>query len=148
MSNRTKVAYDVELGQLAQLKLRERCTVQMSHIKPQVMKTVPALAIASAILAGCASNSGVIPLGQSRYMISSQQATGFPGLGNLTAENIAAATAHCAKQGMQFELVNIAETAPPYIFGNYPRSEVRFVCVSEGKRTSNPKPEGAAAQGI
>lgn len=92
--------------------------------------------LAVATLVGCASNSGVIALGQDSYMISKQQATGFPGLGNITAENIAEATSHCSKLGKRFEVVDIKESRPPYILGNYPRSDVRFTCVDSAKKTS------------
>jgi hypothetical protein len=72
---------------------------------------------------GCASNTGVVPLGKGTYMIAKQQATGFPGLGNLKAEIIAEAVAFCAGKDADFELVNSKETQPPYVLGNYPRSE-------------------------
>lgn len=91
--------------------------------------TVAMACLAVTALVGCASNSGVIALGQDSYMISKQQATGFPGLGNITAENIAQGTAHCSRLGKRFEVVDIKESKPPYILGNYPRSDVRFTCV-------------------
>lgn len=98
-------------------------------MKLHLMVVVPVIAFA-----GCASNTGVVPIGQDAYMISKQQATGFPGLGNITAENIAEGSAYCARLGKRFEVVNIKETQPPYILGNYPRSDVRFTCVADAKK--------------
>lgn len=80
------------------------------------------------VVAGCASNTGIIPIGKSQYTIAKQQATGFPGLGNLRAEIIAEATAFCVGKGLEFELKKVQETQPPYILGNYPRSEIFFIC--------------------
>ena len=39
--------------------------------------------VAAVFLAGCASNSGVTPIGQDTYMVSRQAATGFSGSGCL-----------------------------------------------------------------
>ncbi|MCB2016890.1 MAG: hypothetical protein KDF54_05180 [Hydrogenophaga sp.] len=83
-------------------------------------------------LAACASNTGVVPIGKSQYTIAKQQATGFPGLGNLRAEIIAEATAFCLSKGLEFELKKVQETQPPYILGNYPRSEILFTCTAPG----------------
>ncbi len=78
----------------------------------------------------CASHTGVVALGNDQFMIAKQQATGFPGLGNMKAEIIQEGTQHCVALGRQFELVSAQETQPPYILGNYPRSEIQFRCVA------------------
>ena len=80
-------------------------------------------------LSGCASHTGVVPIGQDKFMIAKQQATGFPGLGNMKAEIIAEASRHCASKGKEVEIESVQETQPPYILGNYPRSEIQFKCV-------------------
>ena len=67
-------------------------------------------------------------MGQDTYMIAKQQATGFPGLGNMKAEILVEANQHCMKQGKALKVLNVTETQPPYIFGNYPRSEIQFTC--------------------
>ena len=84
------------------------------------------------ILIGCASHTGVIPMGKDTFMIAKQQATGFPGLGNMKAEIIGEGSRHCASIGKEFQVVSINETQPPYILGNYPRSEITFMCLSSG----------------
>lgn len=86
-----------------------------------------------ALLAACATHTGVVPLGQGKYMIAKQQATGFPGLGNMKAELIAEGHAYCISGGGEFELLGVQETQPPYILGNYPRSEIVFACKPKAK---------------
>ena len=61
-------------------------------------------------------------------MVAKQQATGFPGLGNMRAEIITDAKNYCNDFGKELNITNIKETQPPYIFGNYPRSEIQFTC--------------------
>lgn len=80
-------------------------------------------------LAGCASHTGVVQMGRDTYMVAKQAATGFPGLGNMKAEIISEAAAHCASMSRELRILSSKETAPPYILGNYPRAEVTFACL-------------------
>lgn len=91
----------------------------------------PALLLATTMLGACASHTGVVAMGNNTYMIAKQQATGFPGLGNMKAEIIAEASKHCASQGKDLQVLSSKETDPPYILGNYPRSEIEFTCVAK-----------------
>jgi len=77
----------------------------------------------------CASHTGVVPMGEDTYMIAKQQATGFPGLGNMKAEIIAEGTRYCAGLGKKFQIISTQETQPPYVLGNYPRAEIQFMCL-------------------
>lgn len=81
-------------------------------------------------MSACASHTGVVPMGMDTYMIAKQQATGFPGLGNMKAEIIAEGIQYCAGLGKEFQIVSTQETQPPYILGNYPRSEIQFMCIA------------------
>jgi hypothetical protein len=87
------------------------------------------LAASIAALAGCAANSGIVPMGKDTYFVSRQAATGFPGLGNLKAEAIAEANQHCESQRKALEVANTTESKPPFILGNYPKVEVQFKCL-------------------
>ena len=78
----------------------------------------------------CASHTGVVPMAENTYMIAKQQATGFPGLGNMKAEIIAEGTRYCAGLGKKFLIISTQETQPPYILGNYPRVEIQFMCLA------------------
>jgi hypothetical protein len=92
------------------------------------------ITIISLTMCACASHTGVVPMGQDTFMIAKQQATGFPGLGNMKAELIAEASRHCASLGKEIQIISTHETQPPYIFGNYPRSEIQFMCLAVGDR--------------
>jgi hypothetical protein len=82
-------------------------------------------------LAGCASNSGVVPMGSNTYMVSRQAATGFTGMGTLKAEAMKEAYEQCQKTGKSVQVVEAIDAKPPYIFGNFPKTEIRFKCVAE-----------------
>ena len=87
------------------------------------------LAITCVTLFGCASNSGVVPMGNNTYMVSRQAATGFSGMGTLKAEAMKEAYAQCQKTGKSVEVIETIDAKPPYIFGNFPKTEIRFKCV-------------------
>lgn len=79
------------------------------------------------ILTGCASNSGVVSIGKDTYIVSRQAATGSSGLGSLKAKAFKEANQYCSCQKKVMRVVHTEESKPPFIFGNYPRVEVRFV---------------------
>ena len=101
------------------------------------MKKLAGIVVASLSIGACASHTGIVEMGQDTYMIAKQQATGFPGLGNMKAEIIGEASRHCAGLGKKIQIVSTHETQPPYILGNYPRSEIQFMCLSDGDRDLN-----------
>ena len=81
------------------------------------------------ILSGCASNSGVVPMGNDTYMVSRQAASGFSGMGILKADAMREAYQQCQLTGKRVEVVEAIDAEPPYILGNFPRTEIRFKCV-------------------
>ena len=96
------------------------------------MKYVPLLLFV--LLGSCASNSGVISLGNDRFIISKQAATGFPGVGSIRTEALREASEECQKSGRAVDIESQEESEPPYLLGNYPRVEITFRCVED---TSN-----------
>ncbi len=92
------------------------------------MKTTPLciLAIVALSMSGCALNSGVVPLGGDRFMITRQAATGFSGSGRLKAKAIIQAEKFCASRGKTMKVVAITEAEPPYVLGNFPKAEIVF----------------------
>ena len=80
------------------------------------------------ILSGCASNSGVVPMGSDTFFVSRQAATGFSGAASLKAEVLQEANQHCQTQRKTMEVVMLTEAQPPFILGNYPKAEVQFRC--------------------
>jgi hypothetical protein len=95
--------------------------------------------ITTSLLSACASSStGIVSMGRDTYMISKEQGSGFSGLGSMKGEIITEAVQFCNKQGKEFQLTSSKETQPPYILGNYPRSEIEFMCLNAGdKRLQN-----------
>lgn len=93
-----------------------------------------------AFLAGCASNSGVMPIGQDTFMVSRQAATGFSGSGTLKAEAFQEASQYCTNLGKSLQVVSTHEAAPPYILGNFPKAEIQFMCL-DAKDTELSRPK-------
>ena len=93
------------------------------------MRTMLAFVFIS--VAGCASNSGIVQMGSNTYMVSRQAATGFTGMGTLKAEAMKEAYGQCQKTGKAVEVIEAIDAKPPYIFGNFPKTEIRFRCVAE-----------------
>lgn len=81
------------------------------------------------LVTGCASNSGVVPIGPDTFMVSRQAATGFSGSGTLKAEAFQEANQYCLSQNKKLQVVNTNEAKPPYILGNFPKAEVQFMCL-------------------
>jgi hypothetical protein len=89
------------------------------------------LFLLTVVLVSCASSTtGVVSMGRDTYMIAKEQGSGFSGLGSMKGEIITEAVQYCQKQGKEFQLTTSKETQPPYILGNYPRSEIEFICIS------------------
>ena len=80
-------------------------------------------------MVGCAINSGVVPMGQDTFMVSRQAATGFSGSGKLKAKALQEANEFCENQGKCLQVIHISEAKPPYIFTNFPKAEVHFMCL-------------------
>lgn len=93
--------------------------------------TTSLLVFTLATISGCAANSGVVQMGSNTYMVSRQAATGFTGMGTLKAEAMKEAFDNCQKTGKAVEVIETIDAKPPYIFGNFPKTEIRFKCVAE-----------------
>ncbi|HZM87127.1 MAG TPA: hypothetical protein VFF31_11440 [Blastocatellia bacterium] len=70
-------------------------------------------------------------MGSDTYMVSRQAATGFTGMGTLKAEAMKEAYEQCQKTGKSVQVLEAVDARPPYIFGNFPKTEIRFKCVAE-----------------
>jgi hypothetical protein len=95
------------------------------------MKTRLLFFAIAAFVVGCASHTGIVPIGKDSYMLAKQQSTGFSGLGNIKAEIITEGRLYCANENKEFQLMSASETQPPYVFGNYPRAEIQFLCIAK-----------------
>ena len=92
--------------------------------------------LVSVIVGGCATHTGVVSIGQDTYAVTKQTVgLSSQALFSLKATNISEGASYCAKLGKVFEFVAINETQPPYIFGNFPRSELQFKCGAKNGRS-------------
>lgn len=91
------------------------------------MKKILMLAIVA--LTGCASNSGIVPMGPDTYFVSKQAATGFTGMGTLKGEAIGEAGQFCTTKGKTVQIMTQNDAQPPFILGNFPKTEITFRCV-------------------
>ena len=68
-----------------------------------------------------------------QYRVFHQASTGFSGTGGIrrSAEN--RAISFCKEKGETMITVSEHTAAPPYVFGNFPRIEIIFVCVDPKK---------------
>lgn len=79
-------------------------------------------------VSGCASNSGVVAMGPDTYFVSKQAATGFSGMGTLKAEAMTEAGKFCTTKGKTAEITSQKDAEPPFILGNFPKTEITFRC--------------------
>src|SRR4051812_46214013 len=87
--------------------------------------------VVALLFTGCASNSGVVPIGKDTFMVSRQAATGFSGSGTLKAEAFQEANKYCQDLGKSLQVVSTHEASPPYILANFPKAEVQFMCLDQ-----------------
>ena len=91
------------------------------------MKIIPFVSLL--VLAGCASNSGVVPIGRDTFMVSREASPLSTGSGNSKAEAFREANQYCTNQNRLLQVVNTIESKPPYGNGNLPKAEVQFMCL-------------------
>lgn len=89
------------------------------------------ITIYSFLIVGCAANSGIVPMGNNTYMVSRQAATVFSGMGTLKADAMKEAYQECQKTNKSVSVLEAIDAKPPYILGNFPKTEIRFKCISE-----------------
>lgn len=83
----------------------------------------------AALLTGCASHSGVVAMGSDTYFVSRQAATGFSGMGTLKAEAYGEAGQFCSARGKSVKVLTENDAKPPFVLGNFPKTEIQFTCV-------------------
>lgn len=79
-------------------------------------------------LTSCASNSGVVSIGDNEFFIAKQAATGFPGTGGIKTDALKEAGEYCKTQNKSLDIVNLDENEGPFVLGKYPRVELTFNC--------------------
>lgn len=83
----------------------------------------------AALLSACSSTPGVAPMGGDRYSVSRQGATGLSSQSQIHTDALREADAYCRDKGQEMEVLNTKQARPPYLAGNFPRSEIEFRCL-------------------
>lgn len=96
-----------------------------------ISQKITILILCGIAITGCAANSGIVQMGGNTYMVSRQAATGFTGIGTLKAEAMREAYSECSKTGKMVNVIETIDAKPPYILGNFPKTEIRFKCVTD-----------------
>lgn len=82
------------------------------------------------LLQSCASRSGVMRIGENKYLISNQASTGF-NAGDMKPAMVSEAADFCSSNNKSFELISLNKNAGPYILGNYPKADIQFMCLEK-----------------
>jgi hypothetical protein len=82
----------------------------------------------SLVIVSCASNTGVVQIGEDKLFIAKQAATGFPGTGGIKTEAIKEASKYCTSKNKTLKILELKENEGPYVLGKYPRVEITFLC--------------------
>ena len=83
-------------------------------------------ALSLVLVAGCATNSGIVDLGGGNYVYAKEDAMAYNG--NATkVEILKEAAAFCQKQGKQMK-VSSSEAKPYMPYSSYAGAEVQFSC--------------------
>jgi hypothetical protein len=80
-----------------------------------------------ALLSGCASTTGVVPVGKDVYMIAREDNGPAASLGAIKAASFKDASAFCAGQGKTMQLIKESDT--PRSLGQFPQTNMQFTCM-------------------
>ena len=83
-----------------------------------------AILLSAAVVSGCATNTGVVPIGDGIYMVS-EQGYGMSG-GKIKAELYGQAAAYCKAQGK--EPSPVSDRSQDATVFEYPSAEIKFRC--------------------
>jgi hypothetical protein len=90
------------------------------------MRIWMAVPIVSYLFTGCASNTGVVSMGEGTYMASRQDNSFGASAGALKAENLKEAAQFCASKGQDFAVISSVDI--PRALGKIPQSTLHFKC--------------------
>lgn len=85
--------------------------------------------VAFAALAGCVSNSGIVPDGPDGYHIAARGRTGFSSSGKMQEKNYKQAAEFCAQKGKVMQTM-AADSKQARAFGGWPDATLHFRCVT------------------
>jgi hypothetical protein len=82
----------------------------------------------SLVVSACSDNSGISPAGIEPYVVSHEAPTSSFGADKLKEDALHEAEQRCHAEGKKLRLVRITEAQPPFILGNFPKIEIKFIC--------------------
>jgi len=80
------------------------------------------------LLASCASDTGIIKIGNGKLFIAKQAATGITGTGGIKTDVLHEASKYCTSIKQSLNVIELKENEGPYMMGKYPRVELTFFC--------------------
>ena len=87
------------------------------------------LGVLMVVLAGCASSSGVVPIGSDTYSISRSNKSIDPSGAKVKADALIEANQYCADKGKQVELLK-SDQKDMVLFSSDAQAEIEFRCVT------------------
>ncbi len=85
--------------------------------------------MAGTVLSGCATSSGVTPLGQDTFMISRNGAGFWSSTAQIKAEALKDADAYCSLNNKQMQIVHTSQHEASGRPGDFPGAEIQFMCL-------------------
>jgi hypothetical protein len=79
-----------------------------------------------ALVTGCASTTGVVPMGKDTYMIAREDNGPAASLGAIKAATMRDAGAFCAGMGKHMQVIKENDT--PRSLGQFPQTTLQFTC--------------------
>ena len=98
------------------------------------MKSITLLS--TIFLAGCAATTGVMPIGHETYMVSHRDNGPMASLGALKAAAYQDATNFCTAKRKSLKVIKSNDI--PRSFGQFPETEVQFMCVDQAAGAAVP----------
>ena len=60
------------------------------------------------------------------FYATRQASSGFGGVGTIKAKLLNDARVHCEKSSQKVEIIQLWNNEGPFVFGNFPRAEIKF----------------------
>ena len=87
------------------------------------------IALMGLIVVGCASSSGVVPMGGDKFMISRSE-KGYTTGSKVKADALKDANEFCAAKGKSLQIIK-ATSSDMAVFRSDPQAEVEFMCAAK-----------------
>jgi putative hemolysin len=103
--------------------------VACSTAKPIVKASESTSEFDNAVYSGETTVFATDSTGATQYRVFSQGSTGFVSQASVRGNAESRATKFCADQGKRLKLLQERRSSPVQILGNFPRSELIFICI-------------------